>query len=699
MSTTSTNSLMGRGSDNTGIASDDASIASDDTTDNGNFYSEYDIDDLVDVAMDYMYRDSGGENLEHTHQYNEDIWDEDEDEENEDDRIKNICQAIGIPCKFASRGEAKYKIRLSQCIAKRSFKVTKNDTNQYIIHCRHESCNFFVCARESKKFGVTITDGVGTHNCSVNDHIVGRYKSPASHCDFLALYLREHMCSNTTGNKKLIEKVQQELGCKVTASTMNRALNRATGTYLHNHQEGFKLIEPYVELVVERGGYAHLETEVVPEHDETAITSHIEVNEEALPTSPPERFIRMFVSLKEQKHFASCIEYVSIDATHLQGRFGGMLFCAASLNPNKNLVILAQAIMPTEDYDNWLYFLRHFQMAGLGSNIKFIMSDRDKGLIAAAKQVFPSIPHSKCLRHLSENFKKLFSNTSTIVLKQMAMAFTHQAYTRCRNSLSALAKGADMIKWIDNADPKTWCRSKFPVPRLGVTTSNSIEIVFSTFKKAKHLPPLELLLWIEGYILANRFKMLELAQNAPGTLSPAIVKDLEDESTKATNLHVNRVGEATGTILYYGTSHVQEFSVDLNNGTCTCGRFQEMMFPCSHAVKLITDSLGRLPEAFCSDVHTVRQMKRMYNVEVDGFTSIATTKETLHAFAVSHSMDLVDILPPTRRVLRGRKRKNRIESQSTSSNTKNGNVVCPVCNRPGHRRENCRVNNGLHWAM
>jgi hypothetical protein len=62
---------------------------------------EYDSDDLVDIAIDYIYCDSGGEILEHTHQYNEDIWDEDVDKENEDDGIKNIFQSIGIPCKFA----------------------------------------------------------------------------------------------------------------------------------------------------------------------------------------------------------------------------------------------------------------------------------------------------------------------------------------------------------------------------------------------------------------------------------------------------------------------------------------------------------------------------------------------------------------------------------------------------------------------
>jgi len=44
-----------------------------------------------------------------------------------------------------------------------------------------------------------------------------------------------------------------------------------------------------------------------------------------------------------------------------------------------------------EDEENWLYFLRHFQNAGLANSITFFMSDRDKGLINAVKKVFPDM--------------------------------------------------------------------------------------------------------------------------------------------------------------------------------------------------------------------------------------------------------------------------------------------------------------------
>ena len=106
---------------------------------------------------------------------------------------------------------------------------------------------------------------------------------------------------------------------------------------------------------------------------------------------------------------------------------------------------------------------------------------------------------------------------------------------------------------------------------------------------------------------------------------------------------------------------------------------------------------------FCSEYHSLEMMKRMYSVEEDNHRSIATTKGTLFEYADQNDIDLEDILPPEREIQRGRKRKNRIESQSTSNRVggqhNQSNVVCPVCNLPGHRRENCRVNNGAQWAM
>ena len=107
-----------------------------------------------------------------------------------------------------------------------------------------------------------------------------------------------------------------------------------------------------------------------------------------------------------RKQIAPYAKFACLDACNLSGKFKGMLICATNQDSNGTIFILALGLVPSEDEEKWLYFLRQFQNAGLANSIIFCMSDRDIGLIDVVRKVFPDIPHSKFLRHLSENLKK-----------------------------------------------------------------------------------------------------------------------------------------------------------------------------------------------------------------------------------------------------------------------------------------------------
>ena len=192
-----------------------------------------------------------------------------------------------------------------------------------------------------------------------------------------------------------------------------------------------------------------------------------------------------------------------LDGSHLTGKFKGMLICATNQDSNGTIFILAHGLVPREDEENWLYFLRHFQNAGLANSITFFMSDRDKGLINAVRKVFHDIPHSKCLRHLSENFKKKYGQQNADILQQMARSYNAEEYQMYLDILRTGEYGKEINDWIHYADPKMWCRSLFPIPRFGITTSNPVEILFSALRNCRHYPALDLLLHLETYILSN----------------------------------------------------------------------------------------------------------------------------------------------------------------------------------------------------
>ena len=80
-----------------------------------------------------------------------------------------------------------------------------------------------------------------------------------------------------------------------------------------------------------------------------------------------------------------------------------MLTCA--FDGNQQILLLAQALVPTENQDNQEYFLNHLKKAySLCSTKGFvIISDRDKGLVPAAERMLLDIAHKKCCYYIKDN--------------------------------------------------------------------------------------------------------------------------------------------------------------------------------------------------------------------------------------------------------------------------------------------------------
>ena len=253
-----------------------------------------------------------------------------------------LCQESVLPRIFESREEAMYIIRLSQCKIQRSFQVVHSRDNLYHIKCTHSCCPFYIKVSNSNT-GEHLSSGLWSHSCSINDHIIAKYKSPASDCNFLARYIQGHVNNGVTSQNQLQKILITELGRNVRASTVGRALAIATSKFLFNEDKGYNLIQSYCDRHNNNGGYGHLDT-VEVNQDEDAVS-----NEDF----PSKRFIRNFISLKAQKRVAEYAKFACLDACHLSGKFKGMLICATTQDSNGTIFILSQASVPREDEGGW----------------------------------------------------------------------------------------------------------------------------------------------------------------------------------------------------------------------------------------------------------------------------------------------------------------------------------------------------------
>jgi hypothetical protein len=577
----------------------------------------------------------------------------------------------GLSLSYESRIDTMYAVRLSQCRLHRSFTTVQNREDLYWIKCRHPSCGFYIKYTKSSQ-NEHLDAGVWIHSCSVNDHILNKYRSPASDFNFLAKYLLPHVRNGITSQTKLQQILVTELGCNVPLSVVNRGLASAFSTLQYNEEKGYNLLVNYCEKVTNNGGYSHIDTVLFQSEDSTEIP----------PTEGEElrRFVRIFISLKEQINVRKFARFAALDAAHLSGKYKGVIMCATTQDMSGEIFILAHALVPSEDERNWNYFLSHFKLAFDGV-LDFVISDRDKGLSKAFKEIFVNIPHSKCLRHLSENFKKKFGQEKTDILKHMAASYSNADMLMYQELLYNGNDTHDIINWIERADPKTWCRSMFPCPRFGIITSNPVEILFSAIREKRHLPALDLIVFLETYLLSKRFEKSEKAEKMNGPVVDRAAKEIEQLSLQAVYLCYIRTGNNTAVVT--NTASNTRFSVNVELKTCTCGYFQERLIPCVHAIKFLTQT-GRDPRLFCDNSYRVDYLRAMY-AEVEnpsGGTVIADLVVTQ------------PLIPPVVQVLRGRKRKLRIESQSvaasnTSNTRKTRTVICPLCNVQGHTRATC----------
>ncbi|CAI5982965.1 unnamed protein product [Closterium sp. NIES-65] len=128
-------------------------------------------------------------------------------------------------------------------------------------------------------------------------------------------------------------------------------------------------------------------------------------------------FFRAFAAPSASKTaLRFCRPVIGMDGSFLIRAQRATLLVAAAKDGNNQLVPLAYGLCESENKDSWKWFcenlLKHIPSWPTTQNASLI-SDRDKGLIPAVKEVFPlELPHYFCSWHLEQNVLKFGPNAS-----------------------------------------------------------------------------------------------------------------------------------------------------------------------------------------------------------------------------------------------------------------------------------------------
>ena len=400
-----------------------------------------------------------------------------------------------------------------------------------------------------------------------------------------------------------------------------------------------------------------------------------------------EIFQRVFWSFKPSiEGFQHCRPVMSIDGTHLYGKYKGKLLIAMGCDANNQLFPLAFAITEGENTDSWGWFLACIrnevtQRAGI-----CVISDRHPGIMAAMVDphlgwATPFAYHRICMRHFASNFMTRFKDK---ILKNLvcraALASTERKFKKHMNTIGRI--NSEALQWLEAVPFQLWALSHDGGRRYGLMTTNISEVFNSVLKGARSLPVTALVqltfFRLNSYFVARR----EVGANRLASseqFTPFVDAQIQGRVVKAGSMEIVLYDHVKG-LFHVKSKSGRTHRVNLNEKTCTCVKTLIYGFPCSHIISACQHRCVDF-RLFVEDYYTT---KSYYGTWAPLFHPIFNKDEwPLYNGTV--------ILPPDsmRRFGSGRPKSTRLHNKMDVREGKTL-IRCGVCKQLGHNRRSCK---------
>ncbi|RYR05598.1 hypothetical protein Ahy_B06g085446 isoform A [Arachis hypogaea] len=389
--------------------------------------------------------------------------------------------------------------------------------------------------------------------------------------------------------------------------------------------------------------------------------------------------------------FHHCKPLVSIDGTHLYGKYEGTLLVTIAQDGNSNILPVAFALVESENAESWSFFLSHLRQHVTPQPGLLVISDRHNGIKAALEApdggwLPPAAYRAFCIGHVAANFALTFKGKDARrLLVNAAYAKTEVEFDYWFDILRS--ENLAMCDWANRIEYSLWTQYCDEGRRFGHMTTNISECVNSILKGVRNLPVCSL-------VKATYARLAELfvrkgreAEAQLGTrqqFSQYLVKCIEANLKTARCFTVTvydrdnseyTVAETTPT----GSFSLGSYRVSLASQTCDCGYFQALHFPCPHA--LACCAYSRL--TWQPYVHQVYCLSSIFDVY-----QIGITPPIPEDFWPPYDGPTVIPNPNMRRAREGRPRSTRIRTNMDDADP-NRPKRCGLCRQPGHTRRSC----------
>ncbi|XP_074377858.1 uncharacterized protein LOC141719381 [Apium graveolens] len=240
--------------------------------------------------------------------------------------------------------------------------------------------------------------------------------------------------------------------------------------------------------------------------ENTVKISTTRMNEQDSPCF--QRFYVCYVELRKGWK-EGCRPILGLDGCFLKTVCGGQLLSAVGRDGNNSIFPVAMAVVETESYDSWKWFLM-------------------LGLIKAVKELLPHIEHMNCTRHIYSNFGKKHGSEAVRNAFYDASDATHpEAFKVAMRDLEKASKKAWVI--MNRFEPHVWSKAFFGTHCKIDSTENNISECFNSWiLKSRFMPLIDMLTDIHDKIMERLHQKRDAMQNVDCIIFPRTRKILND---------------------------------------------------------------------------------------------------------------------------------------------------------------------------
>ncbi|CAH9131162.1 unnamed protein product [Cuscuta epithymum] len=399
----------------------------------------------------------------------------------------------------------------------------------------------------------------------------------------------------------------------------------------------------------------------------------------SLDTDAEGNFTYLFMSLgASRKGWAACRPVISVDGAHLKAKYKGTVLSACALDANRQIFPIAFGLCGRENKEtwSWFFFTKLKEAIGEREDMCFV-SDRNEGLISAAKENFPNVNHGHCVQHLLGNIISKYGGKKdrvTCFFNGVARAPTEQMWQYYMKLLDA--EDPRIRHYSAEIGERKWARWRIERRRYSIVTSNNAETLNSIVGIAREYPIAMLVEFLRTKMQSWFQARGELANSQQSKLSPA-----------AELVLVNLLSDSAGMIVRPCTAFTFEvidkscraYAVDLAKRKCSCREFQLEDFVCVHAVAAIRNRPGLSCYDYISTYYNTSSWQETYKYGVPPLSSYSPydAPDGIRSWVVKP--------PISDKRVAGRPKKKRIPSRGEFVKRQK----CGRCKEQGHNQKTC----------